>query len=263
MRKLPSLIVGALLVLAVGYYLLPNESEAPSGRILMQNKAGRVLFDHKAHRGAHGIDCQTCHHNAPTANTEALACKNCHGLEFDASFKGHSQTMPKENCAVCHHKTLEKKNWGHDDHLAFALPCTECHHPTQIEEYPQNCANCHNRRKTMGPILSLKDAVHTRCASCHGESFPGTAESASAELSTAETMKACVHCHGFAPSRGEDGQTLQAALVPCASCHKAEPSRLIPGIQSAFHTLCIGCHKTQGKGPVDNCAQCHEKAGKP
>lgn len=254
LRKIPSLIAGALLVLAVGGYLLPEAPEALPGRILMPNSGGRVLFDHEAHVGNYNIDCQTCHHDASKAGMDGEKCKTCHGLEFDAAFKNHKRDMAKETCAVCHHKTLEKRDWGHANHIAFALPCTACHHPTQLEERPQNCANCHSHRETMGPILALKDAVHTRCASCHTKSFPDS----SVEMTLAESMKSCARCHSFAPSRGEDGSTAQATLVPCASCHEEEPARLIPGSMAAYHELCLGCHKKQG-GPVETCAQCHRK----
>ena len=249
MRNVTYILTGALLILAVGGYLMPEKSDPLPNRILMDNSAGRVVFNHGAHAEKLGIDCLTCHHDAPTPEQAGVSCKSCHGLEFDASFKGHSYTMDPSTCATCHHMTLSHKKWGHSRHTKeFKLECTSCHHGPQIEARPQNCANCHDRNTDMGPILSLKNAVHTRCASCHTKSFEP------------DDMKSCARCHTLAASRDIQGQGKipQSALVPCSSCHDAEPSRLVPSAMSAYHGLCIGCHEKQG-GPVDNCAQCHTK----
>ena len=215
----------------------------------MKNTAGRVVFDHEAHAGGLDIECQVCHHDALKADQAGQPCKSCHGLEFDDSFRNHPTSMDPASCATCHHMTMEPKRWGHSLHaVQFNLPCQVCHHGPQIEETPQNCANCHDRNTDMGPILSLKNAVHTRCASCHTKSFEP------------DDMKSCARCHTLAASRNIQGQGKipQSALVPCSSCHDAEPSRLVPSAMSAYHGLCIGCHEKQG-GPVDNCAQCHTK----
>ena len=100
----------------------------------------------------------------------------------------------------------------------------------------------------MGPILSLKNAVHTRCASCHEDAFKK------------DDMSSCATCHTATASRDlqMQGRLPKSALVPCSTCHETEPSRLVPGVMSAYHGLCISCHEKQG-GPVDNCAQCHTK----
>ncbi len=249
MRKVTYILAGALLILAVGGYLLPEDSDTHPDRILLNSTAGRVVFDHKEHAEQKGIDCLACHHDALKKSDAGRSCKTCHGAEFDETFKGHSVRMDQRSCASCHHMSLTSRDWGHTRHARdLKLPCTVCHHGPQIEETPQNCANCHDRRTDMGNILSLKNAVHTRCASCHTKYFDEN------------SMKGCSSCHTAVPSRTAEnmGRLPKEAYTSCRKCHEAEPSRLIPGAMSAYHGLCISCHKKQG-GPVDNCAQCHTK----
>ncbi len=249
MRNVTYILTGALLIIAVGGYLMPETSEPLPNRILMDNSAGRVVFDHKTHADKPGLDCRACHHDALADDQAGQPCRVCHGLEFDASFRGHSVTMDPATCATCHHMTLSHKKWGHSKHAVERnIPCVSCHHGPQIEDKPQNCANCHDRKADMGPILSLKNAVHKRCASCHEDAF------------AAGDMKSCAICHEAIPSSEAQnlGRTPKSALVPCATCHDAEPSRLVPGVMAAYHGLCLRCHETQG-GPVDDCAQCHTK----
>lgn len=237
-----------LLILAVGGYLLPEKSDPLPNKILMNSAAGRVVFNHETHAAREDANCIICHHDAQKADQAGQPCKTCHGLEFDASFRGHSYTMDPSTCASCHHTTMSTKNWGHSLHSRqMNLECTSCHHGPQIETTPQNCANCHDPKQDMGPILSLKNAVHTRCSSCHEEAL-------------GNDMSTCVLCHNLTPSRDQakNGRLPADALVACSSCHDAEPSRLVPSSMSAYHGLCIGCHEKQG-GPVDNCAQCHTK----
>ena len=248
MRKVTYVLSGVLLILAVGGYLLPEKSDPLPNKILMNSAAGRVVFNHEAHAAREDANCIVCHHDAQKADQAGQPCKTCDGLEFGASFRGHSYTMAPTTCASCHHTTMSTKNWGHSLHSRqMNLECTSCHHGPQIETTPQNCANCHDPKQDMGPILSLKNAVHPRCSSCHEEAL-------------GNDMSTCVLCHNLTPSRDQakNGRLPADALVACSSCHDAEPSRLVPSSMSAYHGLCIGCHEKQG-GPVDNCAQCHTK----
>ncbi len=252
MRKVTHILIGALLIVSVGGYLLPDSSEQFPDKILMKNTAGRVVFDHKTHVEAYGLDCQVCHHDALSNGQAGQPCKTCHALEFDASFRGHARTMDPGTCATCHHMTMLHKDWGHAAHIdGLGLECSSCHHDTQLEEEPQNCANCHDRDIDMGPILALRNAVHKRCANCHEDTF------------ASQDMTACYTCHVQSASRDMQGSgsISQNALIPCATCHNTEPSRLVPGTMAAYHGRCINCHKEKG-GPVDDkdkCAQCHIK----
>ena len=189
----------------------------------MNNTAGRVVFDHGTHVKKLGIDCRACHHDALTDDQAGQNCKTCHGLEFDASFRGHSVTMDPSTCATCHHMTLSHKKWGHSRHTKeLNIDCQACHHGPQIEATPQNCANCHDRKTDMGPILSLKKRrAHPLCqlprrSPCrrqhdimlklpHGHGLPRRSEAGQApqertcslfDLPRHGTFKACSRRHG-------------------------------------------------------------------
>ena len=57
-------LMGVLLALSVGGYLVPQEKEVLPGRVLMPNIGGRVVFDHKTHMEKYGLTCAQCHHEA-------------------------------------------------------------------------------------------------------------------------------------------------------------------------------------------------------
>ncbi len=51
----------------------------------------------------------------------------------------------------------------------------------------------------------------------------------------------------------------QEMLKNCKLCHEKTPGK-IPGFgKDAAHKLCIGCHKSKGKGPT-TCTACHKKS---
>ena len=138
--------------------------------------------------------------------------------------------MDPSTCATCHHMTLSHKKWGHSRHTKeFKLECTSCHHGPQIESRPQNCANCHDRKTDMGPILSLKNAVHTRTLD---RVFSRRTTCPHARPATPPRRHATCRCRADSP---------RSALVPCSTCHETEPSRLVSrshvGLPRSVHLL--------------------------
>ncbi|MBQ8173229.1 MAG: cytochrome c3 family protein [Mailhella sp.] len=259
MKKSTYILLGSLMAVSLGGYLLTETPESMPTRILMQNAGGRVVFDHAGHIGKYDIACIDCHHDAASSEKAGLACKTCHLQEALPYVPAHKASADKYSCATCHHAFVEPKNWYHDKHGQdfagyFDKDCTACHHGPQLEPTPQNCADCHDKVKNQGTILSLKNAVHTRCAECH--EGPGLPQSDSDYRS----KKTCTTCHSVQSSRKllDEGKNIDKAFVRCSTCHDVEHSKLIPASMAAYHKLCMDCHKKKG-GPVDNCAQCHTK----
>jgi len=70
----------------------------------------------------------------------------------------------------------------------------------------------------------------------------------------AALIKDCTKCHHFRP---KDKNALETTR--CSACHqdsfrKDHPERI--GLKAAYHQQCMGCHKTEGKGPT-GCRECH------
>jgi len=247
-RKLVYGLMGALLVLSVGGYLIPDKEEALPGRILMPNVGGRVVFDHKTHMEKYGLECSRCHHEAAmpgggdscsachgrsVAGAFKVSCKSCHAVEFDGDFKKSHVDMSTDRmvCATCHHASFGLKEWDREAHARYV-----------DEDYFQNKAE-----EAAKAQLSVKDAGHAQCVDCHSREMKGDA-------------KTCLRCHDMQESVEtlQKGGGIDKALTSCSSCHEEEPKKLIPNNMAAYHGSCIGCHKEKG-GPVDECAQCHMK----
>ncbi len=144
-----------------------------------------------------------------------------------------------------------QKDWGHDKHAEeFGLDCDTCHHSdTDIEPEPMNCNSCHSDTDA----VTLKDAVHAKCESCHQEWFD-------------EGLKSCRKCHEELDTRKElvkDGDfTMNTDYAKCSKCHGTqEPQELVQNRMGAFHAFCIGCHESLRISYLDgsNCTQCHTK----
>lgn len=83
------------------------------------------------------------------------------------------------------------------------------------------------------------------------------------ELHSTKLVKTCETCHHM--NKGMTAENVAKAKVQkCSSCH-LDPKDNAPSMREAslqknpFHSLCIGCHKTEKKGPVA-CTACHKKA---
>ena len=67
----------------------------------------------------------------------------------------------------------------------------------------------------------------------------------------------CARCHHVY----EDGKLVEdedSVGTPCSDCHTLAAQGGQPGLMSAYHKQCKGCHEAEGKGPMA-CGQCHVK----
>jgi len=248
-RFLPiALLTGGLFVLALAGYLVPARSDALPVRILLENKGGKVIFDHKVHAEMPDRACADCHHTSGQ-DPAPPACSGCHVPKFDHSFVTlHQDTFDPRHCAACHHAEATIDNFDHDGHAAdyAAGNCQACHHDAGIEPTPQACANCHGRQDG---IPARKDAAHARCADCHDDLLDAG-------------VSGCSTCHVRKPAASprtgnEHGEAMP--LRPCSDCHAEPTDQLIPTTATAFHTQCMGCHEEKTSGPYgdDACFRCH------
>lgn len=269
-NNLKLIVLVVLAVVSIGVYCIPGKQEKVPTRVLLDNLGGKVIFSHKTHANNYGFGCGDCHHESSDPIESVLACGTCHGsIPANAEFAEIAKTgdgktplgpMPyhdtdlvtdKNACLTCHHLEFVQKNWGHDKHAEeFGLDCDTCHHSdTDIEPEPMNCNSCHSDTDA----VTLKDAVHAKCASCHQEWFD-------------EGLKSCKKCHEELDTRKElvkDGDfTMNTDYAKCSKCHGTqEPQELVQNRMGAFHAFCIGCHESLRISYLDgsNCTQCHTK----
>ncbi|BBD08174.1 acidic tetraheme cytochrome c3 TmcA [Desulfovibrio ferrophilus] len=70
-------------------------------------------------------------------------------------------------------------------------------------------------------------------------------------------LEDCFRCHHLY----EDGKLVpeeDSAGTACADCHALKKQGGQPGLMTAYHKQCKGCHVEQDKGPLA-CGQCHVK----
>lgn len=244
-RLIPiTILTGVLFITALVGYLIPQASDEPPVRVLLENKGGKVIFTHQAHADMQNQDCGICHHTSGK-DSAPPRCSSCHVATFDEAFvQSHQDSMDEKQCGACHHPKANTDKFSHETHMDeyAADDCTACHHDESIESEPQACANCHEKDGDK-EMPSLKDATHKRCESCHEDMFE-------------EGIKGCGSCHTRAP-----GSDSAAEYKPCSSCHGEPVDQLIPTTMKAYHGQCMACHEKQDAGPFgdDSCGQCHMK----
>ena len=228
-------------------------------RVLLENSAGKVVFDHKKHFDDYKVACQDCHHDREKPTPISLPCGSCHGATDKPGFKTNHVTAFKDqmSCVTCHHVEFAGTDWNHAEHQQREKGnCATCHHNDERSQpQPKNCASCHQIAAD-GKKPGLADAAHTRCATagCHAGVF---AEG---------DMKNCSTCHSFVVTRttlrDKGWITINPTFANCTVCHTSQAVEdLIPGRMQAFHNSCMKCHEALGKGPFDqkSCNQCHTK----
>ena len=99
-------------------------------------------------------------------------------------------------------------------------------HAKHIQDIKE-CADCHHH--TTGTLVQ-----DPKCVGCHANSSP-------------TEVVSCKGCHSANP------------FTPQTLADKREKKRFHLdklGIKGALHQSCLGCHETQGAGPV-GCKECH------
>lgn len=76
-------------------------------------------------------------------------------------------------------------------------------------------------------------------------------------------VKSCDTCHHTNKGLKKD-HAESTEVKKCAACHLDPKDKKVPGMRemgmanNPFHIRCMGCHKTEKKGPVA-CNGCHKK----
>ncbi len=197
----------------------------------------------------------------------------------------HEKHDPKKECSkTCHQfhaRTLVSIDPRFD---RTGEACQECHKQAEVSlttnatsadetyhnaESPHSCIGCH-KKENKGPVT---------CKDCHkgGEipaepPAPVTAEMLEqgpdryviAQLSKkrlpvkfphsqhAKMVGKCESCHHYGPEKEKPG---------CSTCHGVSSDMVKKSkiqLVSAYHRMCIGCHRGMGLGPV-TCDTCHEE----
>ncbi len=135
------LAIHLLLVGIVCYAAFPTQEPDEPIRIMYQNNAGKVLFDHYTHSDAsgYGASCYDCHHHPGDDDESSLiACGECHQEPTE------DESLP-ESCLDCHDEDEIEGSEVPVRTDAFHQQCIECHE--QFEAGPQsgseNCSACH------------------------------------------------------------------------------------------------------------------------
>lgn len=111
-----TILVVLLAVVAAAGYLIPAGAHEQPVRVLLPNKGGKVVFDHRVHVEDYSLECDACHH---TGDYET-PCAECHNAEA-AEEQGIPNQMEAfhQNCMSCHEKTGGGP-YGKDQ-------CNQCH----------------------------------------------------------------------------------------------------------------------------------------
>lgn len=183
----------------------------------LKNRLKPVSFSHKSHFDNVG-DCKSCHHySAPDSAGLYPSCSTCHWKPGDEKTRAKGLPSLKD---------------------AYHIQCLGCHKDAGPEYL--NCTVCHTDGpsamkldKIQGPYapLDMKHDMHVaksaKCAECHHHAEYGAGK---------ETIRSCDTCH-------------QATEVKTAA-------DILPGLKSAYHQQCMGCHREKQQGPM-KCAECH------
>jgi hypothetical protein len=199
-----------------------------------------VSFDHEKH--VEGKKCSnSCHHfHVRTIISRDLrfletgdACRQCHvqsdvppmagSISRDRTY--HDPKL-ESSCVGCH----KKENKG-------PVTCAECH------AQPVMTAEREELEKREDVELPPDVYLIARLANKHKPvEFPHARH--------AKIVGTCDLCHHYSPEKQKPA---------CNTCHgdSADFQKLAkPGLLSAYHRMCIGCHRDTGIGPV-GCAKCH------
>ncbi|MCT4535011.1 cytochrome c3 family protein [Halodesulfovibrio sp.] len=123
-----ALFVAILIAVACYGFLRPAETAAVPMRVLLDNSAGLVVFDHAKHVDEYGVDCETCHHelldeadedgNIPE-DAEPAACSDCHSKVSDDPDVPGLMDAYHQSCMGCHEE-IDAGPYTQDQ-------CNQCH----------------------------------------------------------------------------------------------------------------------------------------
>ncbi|HUU03481.1 MAG TPA: cytochrome c3 family protein [Myxococcota bacterium] len=237
-------------------------------------KTAAVLFDHLRHEKA-SSSCSTCHHKT------LKACRECHkpgvkGTDGAVSLEqAYHLTSSEHSCAGCHKKQTAKKT------------CRGCHYILGEQAGKKTCRVCHSGPKMPAgqtklpqpmqapfeldalPAISAdfpeKVSIASLAKDYQAAGFPhfkiitalnkNVRANGLAGAFHGKTSTLCTGCHHHSPP----GMRPAA----CRSCHDKEGPDMVdkPGLFSAYHRQCIGCHQEMGI-KKQGCTDCHKKASR-
>ncbi len=202
----------------------------------------------------------------------------------------HEKHDPKKDCSKCCHHFHVRMLVGMDPRFEqTGQACRQCHEQVEVStragcirpdkiyhdaESPDTCVGCHtekNQTEEAKAPVSCKEC-HTggeavaRPVALETEASPeeGPETYIIARLSRqympvkfphsrhSEMLGNCDACHHYSPANQKP---------TCNACHGApgDFSKLTkPRLVSAYHRMCIGCHRNMGIGPI-TCSECHEE----
>ncbi len=197
-------IVGIVCIIvgALSYSVLSAKPPEEPRRIMLTATGGNVLFDHRNHSEAYGLECTGCHHPILAGAGETEACGQCHTKE--------SEYVPALG---------EKGKFNHDAHsMDYGLSCTDCHHNYTEGDPggPELCTVCHQAGMGDDVIPGRKEAFHQQCIGCHEELgiSPGKTDCNACHVPRKRTdafHDQCAGCHeemGAGPAKAD-----------CKTCH--------------------------------------------
>lgn len=119
-RQTLFILLVAIILGGVAMFAYSQGQSAPFTRVLLENKGGVVVFEHKEHAEAYGLDCETCHHMDADPQAGVEPCGTCHndtraeeegGLNRKDAFHGLCITCHEEmsgpvldTCNACHYQ---------------------------------------------------------------------------------------------------------------------------------------------------------------
>lgn len=199
-----------------------------------------VSFDHEMH--VEGKTCsKACHH----FHVRTIVARDMRFVKTgDACQQCHTQAnVPAMAGSISRDKTY------HDP--TSPSTCIGCH--KKENKGPATCGECHT-----GPAAVVQPGETDREVTVHFPDIYFISRLAKKHMPVefpharhAKMIGNCDICHHYGPEKEKP---------TCNTCHGASPdfAKLTkPRLLSAYHRMCIGCHRNTGIGPV-TCTRCHE-----
>ncbi|MFH0822509.1 MAG: cytochrome c3 family protein [Pseudomonadota bacterium] len=227
-----------------------------------------VPFDHKAHEGR-GQFCNTCHHysleKCSTCHTPSGDPKKGGGISYERAFH---KPGAKQSCVGCHEKAkADRKCAGCHQWLpdqASKASCAVCHRgpsegrPIEVKAMPliQDKEKVPEKVQVKGLEKEFKPAEFPHLKIVNKLISISNASTLAARSHSATDQTLCAGCH-----HRSDLHQAVVRVPQCVTCHgrSFDPAALgKPGLMSAYHRQCIGCHESMDQKPKAlECVKCH------